>query len=219
MLTTLNSISEHIAFLLKEPLNIELRQNIKASVKYWRAALIRRDVTRNGLSDEFLQRIYIDLIKVDKADACNFNLDCLILKTKIEIPKPIRLNNDILFKFVGTVNGKPFTFVEYEEIPYTAYNKFTSKVIRYNYTNNYIYIFGNTKLKKLAIQAIFSNPEDINTSCDILDCYNDDKPFPIAEDMLQQIVQGILSTEYRLINQGDDEVEIDTDINKRNNEQ
>ena len=217
-MTTLNSISEHIAFLLKDPLNTQLRQNIKASIKYWRATLIRRDVTRNGLSDEFLQRIYVDLVKVDKADACNFNLDCLILKTKVEIPKPIRLNNDILFKFVGSVDGKPFTFVEYEEVAYTAYNKFTSKVIRYNYTNGYLYIFGNLKLKKLAIQAIFINPEEINKSCDDTDCYNDDKPFPIAEDMLQQIVQGILSTEFRLVNQGDDEVEIDTDASKRVND-
>jgi hypothetical protein len=210
-MATLNQIAERIAYALNDPLNVELKENAKFSIKYWRATLIRRDVARNGQSDEFLQRFYFDLVKVDKADACNFNLDCLILRSKFEVPKPIRLNNDILFKFVGSVDGKAWTFTEYEEVPYTAYNKFTSSQIRYAYINNYIYVFGNTKLKKGAIQASFANPSVINNSCDASTCYSDDSEFPIAEDMLQQIIQGILSTEFKMMKPKDNEVEIDTD--------
>jgi len=32
--------------------------------------------------------------------------------------------------------------------------------------------------------------------------------------MLQQIIQGILSTEYKIMNQKDNEVELDMDLNK-----
>lgn len=213
-MASLNKIAERIAYALNDPLNVELKENIKFSIKYWRATLIRRDVARNGQSDEFLQRFYFDLIKVDKADACNFNLDCLILRSKFEIPKPIRLNNDILFKFVGSVDGKPWTFTEYEEIAYTAYNKFTSLQIRYAYINNYIYVFGNIKLKKGAIQAPFADPSIINNSCDNTLCYSDDLEFPIAEDMLQSIIQGILTTEFRIMQPKDNEVEIETDKTK-----
>lgn len=213
-MASLNGIAEHIAYELKDPLNFVLREHIKFSIKYWRAVLIRRDVTRNGLSDEFLQRFYFDLVPVDKADACNFNLDCQILRSKFEIPKPIRLNNDILFKFVGSVDGKAWTYTEYEEIPYVAYNKYTSKQIRYTWVNRYFYIFGNNKLKKGAVQAPFADPSIINTSCDTSTCYTDDLDFPIAEDMLQQIIQGILSTEYKIMNQKDNEVELDMDLNK-----
>lgn len=213
-MASLNAIAEHIAYELKDPLNVVLKENIKFSIKYWRALLIRRDIARNGLSDEFLQRFYFDLVPVDKADACNFNLDCQILRSKFEIPTPIRLNNDILFKFVGSVDGKPWTYTEYEEVPYVAYNKFTSKEIRYTFVNRYFYIFGNNKLRKGAVQAPFSDPTLINTSCTQDSCYSDDLEFPIAADMLQQITQGILSTEFKIMNLKDNEVELDTDVNK-----
>lgn len=212
-MNSLNAIAEHIAYELKAPLNVELKENIKFSVKYWRATLIRRDVARNGMSDEFLQRFYFNLVKVDKADACNFNLDCLILRSEFEIPAPIRLNNDILFKFVGSVDGKAWTYTEYEEVPYVAYNKFTAKEIRYTWVNKYFYIFGNTKLKKGAVQAPWADPSLINTSCDSASCYSDDSEFPISADMLQQIVDGILTREFRIMNPKDNEVQIDTDIN------
>lgn len=209
-MSTLNQIAENTAYKLKDPLNFELKENIKFTVKYWRALLIRRDVLRNGMSDEFLQRYYFDLVKVDKADACNFDLDCQILRSKFEIPKPIRLNNDILFKFVGSADGKPWTYTEYEEIPYTAYNKFTSREIRYSWINRYFYVFGNNKLTKGAVQAPWADPSIINTSCDSGSCYSDDKEFPIAEDMLKDIINGMLTGEFKMLNK-DDEVSIEED--------
>lgn len=195
-MTSLNEITERIAYALNKPLSFALQENIKVSVKYWRALLIRRDINANGLSDELLQKIYVDLVKVDKADACTFQDGCEVLRTKLPIPKPLRLKNDVVFKFVGNIGGKPFTYTEYEEIPYTCYNKYTSKVLRYAYINSYIYVFNNLRLKKLAIQTIFADPSEVNTVCD--DCYSDDKPYPIGEDMIQAIVQGILTGEFRL---------------------
>lgn len=213
-MATLNESAEHIAFELKDPLNVELKENIKFSLKYWRATLIRRDVARNGMSTEFLQRYYFDLIKVDKADACNFNLDCQILRSKYEIPVPIRLNNDSAYKFIGDVNGKGWTETEYEEIPYVAYNKYTSKDIRVAIVNRYFYVFGNTKLRKGMTQAAWANPSLINNDCEG-NCYTDDSEFPLPLDMLQQITQGILSTEYKIMNFKDNEVEINAEPNTR----
>lgn len=208
-MASLNQIGERIAYALNDPLNYMLKENIKFSIRYWRAMLIRRDIAQNGLSDEFLQRIYLDLIKVDKADACNFNLDCVkVLRTKNKIPKPIRLKTDVLFKFLGSVDGKPFTYTEYEEIPYTCYNKFTSKSIRYTYINEYIYVFNNTLLKKIAIQTPFVDPYQANNICDDTTCFNDDSEFPCPEDMIQQIVSGILSGEFKMVNPPDEEVEV-----------
>lgn len=208
---TLNQIAERVAYALNEPLNQMLKENIKFSVRYWRAMLIRRDIQANGMSDEFLQRVYIPLIKVDKADACNFNLgDCKILRSENKIPKPIRVKNDVLFKFVGTVDGKSFTYTEYEEVPYTCYNRFTSKVIRYVYINEYIYIFNNDLLKQFAIQTPFVDPYKANTVCGTT-CFDDNSDFPCPDDMVQQIVSGILQGEFKLMNPIDKEVEVDED--------
>lgn len=208
-MATLNQIAERIAFAQNQPLNIMLKENLKFSIRYWRALFIRRDIFANGMSDEFLQRIYVPLIKVDKADSCNFDLECTkVLRTSTQIPKPIRVKNDILFKFVGTADGKAFTYTEYEEIPYTCYNQFTSKTIRYTYINGFIYVFNNTLLKQLAIQTPFADPYQANALCE--GCYTDDSEFPCPEDMIQQIVQGIISGELRIV-PVDEEVDIQSD--------
>lgn len=199
-MATLNQISERIAYALNDPLNTMLKENLKFSIKYWRSMLIRRDIEKNGLSDEYLQRINIDLIKVDKADACDFTIGCdYILRSKYKIPKPVRVKNDVLFKFVGIFdlqgNLKPTTYTEFEEFRYTKFNRVTSNSIRYNYTNGYLYFFNNTMLKKATIQSPFSDPSQVNMSCDSL-CYDDDMEFPCPDDMIQQIFQGIIGGEF-----------------------
>lgn len=196
----LNQIAERIAFALDKPHDATLKENIKFSVNYWRALLMRRDVEKNGMSDTWLQKFHINLVKVDKADACNFNLDCVtVLRSSVPIPKPVRLKNDSLFKFVGTVDGKPFAQVEYEEVPYTCYNKFTSKDFRFAYINDYIYVFNNTKLKYLALQYAVEEPNKINLSCTAGTCYSDDLEYPCPADIVQQIIAGILVGEFRII--------------------
>lgn len=210
----LNQIAERIAYDKGQPFNIMLLENIKFSIRYWRALLIRRDVAANGMSDELLQRGYLDLVKVDKADACNFDLgQCsTILRTKNQIPQLVRIKSDVLFKFVGSVDGKPFTYTEYEEVPYTCYNRFTSSIVRYSYINNYLYFFNNTKLKKAAIQAIFVDPYQINNLCDD-NCYDDNSEFPCPADLVQAIVAGITTGELKVMNK-DEQVDIDQDTIK-----
>lgn len=197
---TRNQIAERIAYALNDPHNVTLKENIKFSINYWRALLMRRDVEKNGMSDTWLQRFYIDLVKVSKADACNFDLNCVqVLRSTNPIPKPVRLKNDSLFKFIGTVDGKPMAQVEYEEVPYTCYNRFTSKDYRFAYINDYIYVFNNTKLKKLALQYAIEEPQKINLSCTSDTCYSDDLEYPCPADVVQQIIAGILSGEFRII--------------------
>lgn len=213
-MATKSQWAERIAYALNEPLNVPLKENIKFSLDGWRAMFIRRDVQANGLSESFLQRFDIELVKVDKADACNFNLDCTkILRSKNPVPRPVRLKNDVLFKFVGDISGKPFTPVEYEEVPYTCYNKYTSKVIRYNYTNDYLYFFNNTKLKYARIQCIVENPADINSLCTDATCWNDlTSEYPLPLDMMPQIIEGILKGEFKILNPQNQEVAINKTI-------
>jgi len=206
---TRGQFAERIAYALNEPLNIPLIENIKFSINAWRAMFIRRDIQANGMSDVFLQRFYVDLIKVDKADACDFELDCTtILRTKFKIPKPVRLKSDSSFKFIGNVDGKPFTQVEFEEMKYTCYNRFTSNEIRFTYINDYIYIFNNTKLKKLSLQYIIEDPYSINNICTEDSCLNDESEYPMPMDMIPQIISGILSGEFKIMNPVNQEVTV-----------
>lgn len=212
-MASLNKYAERLAYALNDPLNMMLRANLKFSIIYWRATLIRRDVQQNGLSDEFLQRFFFDLIKVDKVDNCNYTIGCdYILRSKYVIPKPVRLKTDVTFKFVGVLdqkdNFKAATYVEFEEFRYTEHNKYTPKVIRYNWTNGYFYFFTNTLLKRGIAQAILVDPSSVASLCDEV-CYTDDSEFPLAEDMFQAIVQGILKGEFPIMNPQDTEVTIE----------
>lgn len=199
-MATLNQISERIAYAKNDPFNIMLLENIKFSVKYWRSMLIRRDIERNGLSDEYLQKIWVDLEKVDKIDPCNPSCG-IILRTKYRIPKPVRIKSDVLFKFVGGLDQNddlvPFTYVEGEELRFTKFNRFTSKSVRFCYVNGYLEVYNNTFFKKMLIQTPFSDPSQVNTMCDE-PCYNDDMEFPCPDDMIQQIVAGILGGELQI---------------------
>ncbi|SRR6266403_4478693 len=197
---TLNQIADTIIDRLNQPFNIMLKERKKFEVKYWRSMMIRQDVAKNGLSYEFLQSFVTNLTKIDKGDNCVIGIDCIILRTKTKIPKPVRLKDDVPFKYVGEIGGNnSFVYTELEELKYTNSNKYTYNVIRYNYTNGYVYIFNNTKLKYISLQGIFTNPESINscTSGGTTLCYNDDMEFPIADDMLQTIIDGIVNEELK----------------------
>lgn len=206
---TLNQAADRVCFALNDRFNYILRNNVKFSIKYWRAFLIRRDVAANGMSDQFLQRAYWDLEKVDKADDCAIVLGCSLLRTSNKVPVPVRLKTDIAFKFVGDVYGNPYTYCELEELKYTLSNRFTAKAIRYTTINDYIYVHNNLKLKKLAIQAIWSDPEKINTSCSTDTCFADDQEFPCGDDLMQAIIGGIINGEFKMMNPDDEEVEVD----------
>lgn len=209
---TLNEAAERIAYERKDPFNIMFKETIKFSIRYWRAILIRRDVAANGISEEYLQRIHLPLIKVDKADSCNFDLGACngILRTKFSIPQPIRLKNDIPFKYVGDAYGKSYSYTEYEEIPFTCYNRFTSKSIRYNYTNGYLYVFNNKLIKSITIQTAFVDPYKANTVCGGV-CFNDDSEFPCPADLMFSIITGILNGEFKMITQLNGDVDLDED--------
>lgn len=208
---TLNQIADRITYALNEPLNTLLRENVKFSVKYWRAFLIRNDVAKNGGSDQFLQKTYFDLEKVDKADDCAIALGCTILRTVNKIPKPVRLKTDVALKFVGDAFGTPFAYTEFEEYKYTLSNKFTSKEIKYCTINERIYVFNNTKLKKLAVQAIWADPDKVNKACSSDSCLTEDMEFPMGDDMAQAIINGILSQEFKIQNPLDEEVDIESE--------
>lgn len=195
---TLSQIAERIAYSLGQPLDFILLKNLEFSIVYWRAVLYRRDMERNGISSEFLQVVYFDLIKVDKADACDFEIGCeFVLRTSVKVPKPLRWKQDVAFKFIGTADGKPFAQANFEEIRYICFNKYTSKEVRYVYANGYIYLFGDYGLlKKMRGEYVVADPRQISMVCD--ECWNSSVDFPIAEDMIEAIVKGILSGEFKV---------------------
>ena len=196
---TLRETAEYIAARLDKPNDFVLIQQLEYSIKIWRALLIRRDAEVNQESSLYLQGMEFDLIKVDQLDPCSAVVGCPVLRSKNRIPKPVRLKDGRLFKFVGEAGigtrKKIFSYVEPENLEYTKHNKFTANVIRYSYYNGYVYVFNNLLYRKINIEFVFENPEEFISCCD---CYSDDYEFPLPADMIQIIIQGILTNEFKL---------------------
>lgn len=195
---SLNEIAAVVLNGLNEPFNSVLNEQIKFSIKYWYAFLARQDIERNGVSEEMNISYVTDLVKVDIADNNIIDADCTVLRTKNKIFTPIRLKSDTSFKFVGTTDRKiSFTYTNLEELKYTCANKYTNNIIRYMRINGYIYVYNATKIKHICIDSI---PVDAGEVLSYVNdkCYDDDDEFPIPMDMLQPIIRGMITGEYKI---------------------
>jgi hypothetical protein len=215
---TLNEIAYFVAGRLSREEDIKFLNEIKFAVKYYRALFIRRDAERNNTSRHYMQSLITPLIEVDAADSCATEDGCTILRTEYKIPEPVRFKDSVPFNFVGTVAyKKTITYTEPANTAHLSYAKYGKGALYYTYVNGYVYIYNAHKLKRVLIDAAFVEPEKAVTLCvDSVNCVSDDEPFPCPADMVQNIIQALLSTELSINIPGDDkEVNID-DKNERN---
>ena len=95
---TLNEIAYNILNLVRGGRSnnndhISISQ-IKFNIKYYRAMLIRRDFTRNGMITRHLEQDLgcLELEKVDASKCCDLPVECAVYKTVRKIPKTIRFS-------------------------------------------------------------------------------------------------------------------------------
>lgn len=193
-MATLNSIAENIAFSLGQQFNDTLMESIKDSVIDYRAMLIRQDLENNPLSyTDYLQSFCMELEQVSKVDCFHTNYGGNVLRTKEEVPKPLRLkyNGRVNFKFVGSVDrSTAFTFETGQALKYVVDLPFQDEVIYYTIVNRKLIILNNLKLCKVLIEEVIADPRNIN-DCEQPDVFADDIEFPIPDDFLPKIKQFI----------------------------
>jgi hypothetical protein len=167
-------------------------------VKYVRAMLIRRDANENwDINPDYYQDLgCIKLIKVDKAECCEIDLDCDILRTEIKLPKPIRLKTKVAIIVNAVDKQTTLDVILPQRSPYIKYSKYTAAIPRVYYLNGYIYVPNTLELTNLNVRAIIENPEEANSFlCDGEACYTADSNYPLPADMVQPLTELILSKE------------------------
>lgn len=167
-------------------------------VKYVRALLIRRDLNDNwDVNPDYYQDLgCIKLIKVDKAECCEINLDCDVLRTEIKLPKPLRLKTKIGIIVSAIDKQTTIDVILPQRSPYIKFSKYTSKIPRVFYLNGYLYVPNTLELTYLNVRAIIENPEEANNFlCDGEACYTADSNYPLPADMIQPLTELILSKE------------------------
>ncbi len=176
---------------------------IKFNVKYYRAMLIRRDFTRNGIITRHLEQDLgcIELQKVDASKCCNLPVDCAVYRSKVKIPRTVRFSFKDAITHVGDVTGlATIPMVEPHMVEYLPYDKYTKQQKKAYMIEDYLYIYNGDGLKFINVRGVFEDPEEVALfDCDGSDCYDDDSEFPIPMDMVQIITQGLMNGELMML--------------------
>ena len=187
---------------------------IKFNVKYYRAMLIRRDFTRNGIITRHLEQDLgcIELQKVDASKCCNLPVDCAVYRSKVKIPRTVRFSFKDAITHVGDVTGlATIPMVEPHMVEYLPYDKYTKQQKKAYMIEDYLYVYNADGLKFVNVRGVFEDPEEVALfDCDGSDCYDDDSEFPIPMDMVQIITSGLMSGELMLLSSSVNDTTNDT---------
>ena len=137
---------------------------IKFNVKYYRAMLIRRDFTRNGIITRHLEQDLgcIELQKVDASKCCNLPVDCAVYRSKVKIPRTVRFSFKDAITHVGDVTGlATIPMVEPHMVEYLPYDKYTKQQKKAYMIEDYLYIYNGDGLKFINVRGVFEDPEEV----------------------------------------------------------
>lgn len=215
-MASIAQLVSELAHSVGQPNNKALRENIKLLIVQTRNEVIRRSYENHGYVDKVLtQRYKVSLINVPDGeivipegleDECDISK---VLKTEQQVPKPVRLTNNLPFDRVSTVGYKTN-----REIPFIKETsaRFRSAVPGlcgmpcYDYINGFIYLFPadgrDLQIGKIIIEGAFEHPTQIdidNGIVDEWDAINEENEWLLSEDMIGQIKEIIYKRD--LLNQ------------------
>lgn len=232
-MTTLNEASYNILNILRggrsfdnDPFSIE---QIKYTIGYYRALLVRRDLEREGRTEELEQDLgFVSLEVVDPTEGTMFGMDNLVLRTSGDIPEPVRLKDRIGITAVYAPDrAVAYPVIDYRMNRFQKYNKYTDKVARSFYLNKKVHIIGTSLMTNLSdlilatktldeipleelttqpmfcvVRGIFENPVAAWEFAHPDEEWSDDtSPYPLPSDMEQRIAQSLISGEFKVLSQ------------------
>lgn len=164
-------------------------------VDYVRANLLKKDQEEElakGNIDLFQTLSPIELVKVDKADACDALVGCTILRSKDKIPSYLRMGS------ISTLTNKPIPRTTFNKAYWEQYSKFAGIGIRTYMKDDYVYVEGNNRLKYLKVRAIFESPQAVQ-ECNIDLCKEKKDPlefeYPLPLHLLRRLTEIIRTGE------------------------
>lgn len=217
-MASIAQLVSEFAHTLGEPNNKGLREHIKLIVAQTRNEVIRRSFENHGYVDRVLvQRYKVSLTEVndgeiklpegyDESDITK------IKRTLQQVPRPVRLTNNLPFDRVSTVGYKTnreFPFIKETSARFRSAVPGLCATPCYDYINGFIYLFpADNKpimLNKIVIESAFEHPTTVeidNGLVDAMDLLDESNEWLLSEDMIGQIKEiilkrGLLSGNHR----------------------
>ena len=207
-MASIAQLVSEFAHTLGEPNNKGLREHIKLIVAQTRNEVIRRSFENHGYVDRVLtQRYKVSLTEVndgeielpegyDESDITK------IKRTLQQVPRPVRLTNNLPFDRVSSVGFKTnreFPFIKETSARFRSAVPGLCATPCYDYINGFIYLFpADNKpimLNKIVIESAFEHPTMIeidNGLVDAEDILDESNEWLLSEDMIGQIKEIIL---------------------------
>ena len=207
-MASIAQLVSEFAHTLGEPNNKGLREHIKLIIAQTRNEVIRRSYENHGYVDRVLtQRYRVSLTEVndgeielpegyDESDITK------IKRTLQQVPRPVRLTNNLPFDRVSSVGFKTnreFPFIKETSARFRSAVPGLCATPCYDYINGFIYLFpADNKpimINKIVIESAFEHPTTIemdNGLVDPMSILDESNEWLLSEDMIGQIKEIIL---------------------------
>ena len=207
-MASIAQLVSEFAHTLGEPNNKPLREHIKLVIAQTRNEVIRRSFENHGYVDRVLtQRYKVSLTEVndgeielpegyDESDITK------IKRTLQQVPRPVRLTNNLPFDRVSSVGFKTnreFPFIKETSARFRSAVPGLCATPCYDYINGFIYLFpADNKpimLNKIIIESAFEHPTMIEIDNGLVSdeqIFDESNEWLLSEDMIGQIKEIIL---------------------------
>lgn len=196
---SINKIVTVIASALDREQDEPFKRLLAVKVDHWRSTLLGRSLEKHPEQRKnFIQTLWVPM-------ECKPLIPCPVpiplsnrSKSKFSIPDPLRTS--VLFDYVGSIDGtNPFKLASAGTIGYVTQGRYSKNIVFYEYENKDIAVRSKKTLPMIRVDAIFDKPMDVMAyNCKSIQCDFWNEPYPATQDIIQMIVQYILTVDYAL---------------------
>ena len=207
-MASIAQLVSEFAHTLGEPNNKPLREHIKLIVAQTRNEVIRRSFENHG----YVDRVLVQRYKVSLTDINDGEIELpegyddsditKIKRTLQQVPRPVRLTNNLPFDRVSSVGFKTnreFPFIKETSARFRSAVPGLCATPCYDYINGFIYLFPadnkSIMINKIVIESAFEHPTIIemdNGLVDQMSVLDESNEWLISEDMIGQIKEIII---------------------------
>lgn len=215
-MATLNSIITQLADALNRPEDSMLRSRLKDLVIQTFALFVSRSITTYGIDKEFVYSYYItQLQEVNTIEGVTLTRPYIITENKI--PRPLRYSSNCPFVYVGTVEGDiSFAYRHKHSRQYTNFLPYIGEAPSYDFHEDRIILWNIPRfyttaeppvlipIAPLLVQQVPFDPRVASHPDEFGDfIFDDDREFPITQDLVQQIKLSLLQGELNITDSKD----------------
>ena len=207
-MASIAQLVSEFAHTIGEPNNKGLREHIKLLIAQTRNEVIRRSYENHGYVDKVLvQRYKVSLTEINDGEielpeGYDDSDIPKIRRTLQQVPRPVRLTNNLPFDRVSSVgykSNKEFPFIKETSARFRSAVPGLCAMPCYDYINGFIYIFPADnkpfQLTKIIIESAFEHPTQIeieNGLVDPISLLDESNEWLLSEDMIGQIKEIII---------------------------